>query len=208
MKTFKQFCEDSNLNELFGFNFFTPPKPPPPKTVLAYKNYQPGVLNKDTNKFTPRAHTSKEQQRYGWKPVTTSSYSPGDRFTPNKITATGEPHNWTTKNAAVPFKYKKGEAPSKKVEGKPSIPYGSTLNLTAAPMGKATRVTKAKINDVGDFGPTGHVNKNVSFDLSPNTVRGIRNDRTTPDSQISSKWGLGKVYAKVTPPPSAKPKKK
>lgn len=203
MKTFKEFCKDSNLNEFFGFNFGVQSKPS--KNVLAYKNYQPGVLNKNTNKFTPRAHTSKEQQRYGWRPVTTSSYSPGDRFTPNKVTATGEPHNWSTMNAAVPFKYKEGTAPSKKVEGKPSIPYGSTLNLTAAPMGKATRVTKAKINDVGDFGPTGNVNRNVSFDLSPNTVRSIRNDRRTPNSQISTKWGLGKVYAKVTPP-STKPK--
>jgi len=58
-----------------------------------------------------RAHTGAEQQRYGWKPVKASVYAPGDKFTPNKTTATGEPHNWTTRNAAVPFKHKEGQAP-------------------------------------------------------------------------------------------------
>jgi hypothetical protein len=207
MKTFREFCENANIQELFGFNVPTPPKPAPPTTVLAYKNYKPGVLDKTSNKFTPRLHTSKEQQRYGWKPVVTTSYSPGDRFTPNKVTATGDPHNWTTRNAASPFKYAKGQAPSSSVEGKPSIPYNSTLNLTSAPMGKNTKITKAKLNDVGDFGKTGGVNRDVSFDLSPRIVRDIKNDNTSPNSQISKNWGKSTVYAKITPPPTPRKNK-
>lgn len=209
MKTFREFCHESNLNEIFGFNF-SPPKPPPPKpptTVLAYRNYQPGVLNKDTNRFIPRAHSPREQRRYGWRPVFTSSYSPGDKYTPNKVTATGAPHNWSTMNAAVPFRYALGQAPTPELIRKPSIDYGSTLHLTTAPMGRNTKITRSAINDVGNFGSTGEFNKGVSFDLSPATVRSVLNDRTTPNSQISSKWGLGRVYARVTPPPpKSKPK--
>jgi hypothetical protein len=213
MKTFKEFCEDANLQELFGFNFLPPPKPPQDTKVLAYRNYKSGVLDTATNKFTPRAFTPSEQQRYGWNPpVKATSYSPGDRFTPNKVTATGEPHNWTTMNAASPFRYPEGKFPKgSRQEAQPSIPYGSRLQLTAAPMGTgrgATRITTSKLNDVGDFGPTGHKNSDVSFDLSPNTVRGITGDRKTPDSQISAKWGKDMVYTKILPPlPKINPKK-
>lgn len=206
-KTFREFCEDSNLQELFGLEaLFAKPAPPPQVRVLAHRNYQPGVLNKTTNKFTPREFTPAEQQRYGWRPVKATSYSPGDRFTPNKKTATGEPHNWTTMNAAVPFKYPEGQYPKgSKEEGLPSIPYGSRLQLTQAPMGTrrgATRVTTSKINDVGDFGPTGHKNPDVSFDLSPNTVRSVTGDRTTPNRNVSTNWGKNTVYTRVLPPPT------
>lgn len=211
MKNFKTFCEDANIQELFGLNKFigSPPKSPPKQnTVLAYKNYNSGELNKSTNKFTPRAFTKPEAQRYGWTPVRATSYSPGDNFTPNKTTATQEPHNWTTMNAAVPFKYPEGRYPkNSKQEAQPSVPYGSRLKLTAAPMGTkpgATKVTNSKINDVGDFGTTGHRNKEVSFDLSPNTVRSVMGDMTTPNSQISNKWGKSMVYSKVLPPPKTK----
>jgi hypothetical protein len=204
MKTFKEFyAESHSIQELFGFNPPPPPAPKPATTVLAYKNYKPGILDKQTGKFTQKTHTPKEQQRYGWKPVKATSYSPGDKFTPNKVTATGEPHNWSTRNAAVPFKYKEGGAPKGK-QGEPSIQYGSTLNLTNKPTGKSTKIVKSKINDVGDFGRTGNVNRDVSYDLSPRTIRDITGDNKTPDSKISSNWGKGMVYAKVTP---TKPKK-
>lgn len=191
MKTFKQFCSEAyEVKEIFGFGA----PPPPPTQVLAYKNYKPGVLDKKTGKFTQRAHTGAEQQRYGWKPVKATVYSPGDRFTPNKVTATGDPHTLTSRNAAVPFKYKEGEAPKGK-EGKPSIPYGSRLQLTAKPMGANTKSTTAKINDVGDFGKTGNLNKDVSFDVSPQITRDIAGSNVTPE-----KWGKKMVYTKVTKP--------
>lgn len=200
MKTFKEFCAEAySLNE-FWWNSPPPPKPEPAKQeVLAYKNYKSGVLDKKSGKFTQRAHSPEEQKRYGWKPVKASVYAPGDKFTPNKVTATGDPHNWKTRNAAVPFKYKEGQAPKGK-EGAPSIPYGSRLGLTAKPMGKDTKSTSAKINDVGDFGRTGNVNKDVSFDVSPQITKDIAGPNITPE-----KWGKRMVYAKVSPAP--KPKK-
>jgi hypothetical protein len=210
MKSFKEFCVDANIQEFW--NPFAPktqakPQAKPNTKVLAYQNYKPGVLDKASGKFTPKPHNEKEQQRYGWKPVKASVYTPGDRFTPNKVTATGDPHNWTTRNAAVPFKYPEGGAPKGK-EGKPSIPYGSKLSLTAKPVGKETKVSTAKINDVGDFGKTGNVNKEVSFDLSPQTVRDVTGDKSTSGPTLAKNWGKGTVYTRVTPPTAkAKPGK-
>lgn len=205
MKSYKEFCADANIQE-----FWNPlakkvsPSKPNSQQVLAYKNYKPGVLDKSSGKFSQRSHSPDEQKRYGWKPVKASVYAPGDAFTPNKVTATGEPHNWTTRNAAVPFKYKEGQAPKGK-EGKPSIPYGSTLKVTAEPQGTKTKETKAKINDVGDFGTTGNVNRDVSFDVSPQITKDVAGKNVTPE-----KWGKRMVYTQVTPPISAKvaPKKK
>jgi hypothetical protein len=201
MKSFKEFCVDANIQEFW--NPFSPKpaaataaKPKPNTKVLAYQNYKPGVLDKASGKFTARPHTKAEKQRYRYEPVKASVYAPGDAFTPNKVTATGDPHNWTTRNAAVPFKYKEGQAPKGK-EGKPSIPYGSTLQLTAKPMGTKTKSTTAKINDVGDFGTTGNVNKDVSFDVSPQITKDIGGAGMTPQ-----KWGKRMVYAKVNPPPT------
>lgn len=203
MKSFKEFCKDANIQEFW--NPFAKSKPksqaaPKPQTVLAYKDYKPGVLDKKSGKFTQRSHTGSEQQRYGWKPVKASVYAPGDAFTPNKVTATGDPHNWTTRNAAVPFKHKEGQAP-KGQSGAPSIPYGSKLHLTAKPEGTKTKSTTAKINDVGDFGKTGNVNKDVSFDVSPQITKDIAGSGTTPE-----KWGKRMVYTKVSPPTTAKSK--
>ena len=202
MKSFKQFCTDANIQEFW--NPFDKKVQPKQQKVLAYKNYKAGVLDKSSGKFSQRSHSPDEQKRYGWKPVKASVYAPGDAFTPNKVTATGEPHNWTTRNAAVPFKYKEGQAPKGK-EGKPSIPYGSTLRVTAEPQGTKTKETKAKINDVGDFGTTGNVNRDVSFDVSPQITKDVAGKNITPE-----KWGKRMVYTQVTPPISAKvaPKKK
>lgn len=199
MKSFKEFCVDANIQEFW--NPFAPK--PKSQNVLAYKNYQSGVLNKQTGKFTQRAHTGSEQQRYGWKPSKASVYAPGDAFTPNKVTATGDPHNWTTRNAAVPFKYKEGQAP-KGQEGKPSTPYGSQLKVTSKPMGTQTKSTTAKINDVGDFGKTGNVNKDVSFDLSPQISRDVAGNNITPKD-----WGKRMVYTQISSQSTAKvaPKK-
>lgn len=201
MKTYNQFCKEAYELQEFLNLFGSKPKPSskPNTKVLAYKNYKSGELDKSTGKFTQRAHNPEEQKRYGWKPVKASVYAPGDKFTPNKTTATGDPHNWTTRNAAVPFKYKEGQAP-KGQEGKPSISYGSKLGLTAKPMGRDTKSTTAKINDVGDFGRTGNVNKDVSFDVSPQITKDIAGKGTTPE-----KWGKRMVYTKVTP--ASKPKK-
>lgn len=193
MKTFKEFVEQANyINEIFGMKVSPTPKSKK-QEVLAYKNYKPGILNKKSGKFTQRSHSPEEQKRYGWKPVKSSVYAPGDRFTPNKVTATGDPHNWKTRNAAVPFKYKEGQAPKGK-EGEPSIKYGSQLKLTSAPMGSKTKSTTAKINDVGDFGKTGNVNKDVSFDVSPQITKDIAGKGATPEG-----WGKRMVYAKVVP---------
>ena len=200
MKSFKDFCVDADIQEFWNPFTQKPKSQPQSQNVLAYKNYKPGVLNKQSGEFTQRSHTPGEQQRYGWKPVKASVYAPGDKFTPNKVTATGEPHNWTTRNAAVPFKYKEGQAP-KGQEGKPSIPYGSSLRITSEPRGIKTKETRAKINDVGDFGKTGNVNKDVSFDLSPKITQDILGKKISPE-----KWGKRVVYTQVTPPVSSSAK--
>jgi len=195
MKSYKQFCKDANIKEFWSpFAPKVAPQKPKskPEPVLAYKNYQQGVgSGKD---WKPTKWNAQQEKRYGWKPVKASVYAPGDRFTPNKVTATGEPHNWTTRNAAVPFKYKEGQAP-KGSEGKPSIPYGSKLHLTPKPMGTRTKSTTAKINDVGDFGKTGNVNQDVSFDVSPQITKDIAGKNITPE-----KWGKRMVYTRVTRP--------
>lgn len=199
MKTFEEFCIDANIQE--SWNPFAPkPKQqsakPNPKPVLAYKNYQQGFGS--GKNWKPGKWNPEQEKRYGWKPIKASVYAPGDAFTPNKVTATGDPHNWTTRNAAVPFKYKEGQAPKGK-EGKPSIPYGSTLKVTAEPQGTKTKETRAKINDVGDFGKTGNVNKDVSFDLSPQITKDVAGKNITPKD-----WGKRMVYTQVTPPVTAK----
>lgn len=197
MKSFKEFCADANIQEIW--NPFAPKIKQQP--VLAYKNYQQGFgKGKDwkSGKWTPE-----QEKRYGWKPVKASVYAPGDAFTPNKVTATGDPHNWSTRNAAVPFKYREGQAP-KGQEGKPSVPYGSQLKVTAKPMGTQTKSTTAKINDVGDFGKTGNVNKDVSFDLSPQVSRDVVGRNITPKD-----WGKRTVYTQISSQSTAKvaPKK-
>jgi len=187
MKSYKQFCEQAyNCQEFFGFNP-PPPKPTPaPKEVLAYKNYQSGVLNKDTGKFTQRSFTKPEQQRYGWKPVHVSSYSKAD--TPGSKTASGEKFSDTARGVAVPYASKKGS--------KPSVPFGTQLQMTKAPGTKAPVATTHSF-DTGNFGKAGSYNKNVSFDLARQTAA----DVSGKPGITSKEFGKQKVYVRNAPEP-------
>lgn len=185
MKTFSRFCTDANIQEFW--NPFAPKlKPTKPKkdvNVLAYKNYQPGILNKSTNKFTQRPHTEPEQKRYGWKPVNVSSYSKAD--TPGSLTASGHKFDDKQKLVAVPYK--------SQTSTKPSTPFGTQLHMTRAP--GVTPVAKTSVQDTGNFGPTGAYNKKTSYDLSLSTARDV-----TGKSNITSKqFGKQKVYVKNAP---------
>ena len=196
MKTFKQFIEEAHqVQELFGFMEPPKPKPQPPKQeVLAYKNYQPGVLDKSSGKFTQRAHTGAEQKRYGWKPVNVSSYSKAD--TPGSLTASGHKFDDKQKLVAVPY--------ASKTSNKPSTPFGTKLNITRAP--GVTPVAKTSVQDTGNFGPAGDYNKKTSYDLSLSTAR----DVSGKPNITSQDFGKQKVYVKTAPEPTAaaKPTKK
>jgi len=187
MKTFNQFCSEAyQVQELFGL-FGQKPKPKPNTQVLAYKNYKPGVLDKKTGKFTQRDHTPKEQKRYGWKPVSVSSYSKAD--TPGSLTASGHKFDDKQKLVAVPYASQKSS--------KPSTPFGTKLDMTRAP--GVTPVAKTSVQDTGNFGPAGDYNKNTSYDLSLSTTRDV-----SGNSNITSKeFGKQKVYVRTTPETTA-----
>lgn len=184
MKTYKQFCEDAyNCQEFFGFNSQSS-KLQPEKTVLAYKNYKPGILNKSTGKFTQRSHTDLEQKRYGWKPVNVSSYSKAD--TPGSTTASGEKFSDTARGVAVPY--------DSNISSKPSIPFGTKLQMTKAP-GTSTPVATTHSFDTGNFGKYGQYNKDVSFDLARQTAADVSGDNNI----TSNKFGKQKVYVRTLP---------
>lgn len=189
MKSFNQFCEDANIQE-----FWNPFAPKPqakskPQPVLAYKNYKPGVLDKSTGKFTQRAHTSKEQERYGWKPVSVSSYSKKD--TPGSLTASGEKFDDTQRLVAVPYKSRTNTSPS--------TPFGTKLQMTTAPGTKAP-VANTRVSDTGNFGPAGDYNKATGYDLSLQTARDVAGKPTI----TSQEFGKQKVYVRTSPPPKPK----
>ena len=208
MKTYKEFCRDANIRE----NWFNDASKvvsgtvrnvtntigitkPKPQQVLAYKNYSPGVLNKTTGQFTQRAHSKPEQERYGWKPVNVSSYSKKD--TPGPKTASGHNFDDRQRLVAVPYKYKKGQAPKGTWKGTPSTPFGTKLNVTAKPMGTSTKVSNTSVQDTGDFGPAGDYNKSTSYDLALQTARDV-----TGNSNITStEFGKRKVYVRPSPKP-------
>lgn len=168
MKTFKEFISEAE--------------------VLAYKNYKPGVLDKSTGKFTQRSHTGAEQQRYGWKPVTVSSYSKAD--TPGSLTASGHKFDDKQRLVAVPY--------SSKTSSKPSTKFGTQLNITRAP--GVTPVAKTSVQDTGNFGPAGSYNKQTSYDLALQTARDV-----SGKSNITSReFGKQKVYVKTDQPSTAK----
>jgi hypothetical protein len=208
MKTFQEFCRDANIQE----NWFQDTQKtltntvrgitnklgitkPDPRIVLSYQNYKPGVKNLDTGKFTPRAHTAAEKQRYGWTPVQVSSYSKAD--TPGSLTASGHRFDDAQRLVAVP--YKSG------TNKKPSIPFGTKLDLTTKPMGKETEVATTSVQDTGNFGPAGDYNKSTGMDLSLRTAQDLAPVST------STEWGKRTIYRRTTPPPvtvaKSKPKK-
>ena len=189
------------LKEFMGF--FKKKKPPEPKDVkvLAYKNYKPGVLNKTTGEFTQRDHTPDEAKRYGWKPVKTSSYGPGDTTSQAyntgkdnvQRTADGTPFSGATRGVAVPYKYKAGEVPKGTWAGTPSVKFGTNVQFTQKPMGKDTRVTNAKVRDTGNFGAAGEFNRGTSFDLMRQTARDVTgNPNLTP-----TQYGKRTLYSRI-----------
>jgi hypothetical protein len=157
MKTFQNFCKDANIQE-----FWNPFAPAPKTKVLAYKNYQPGVLDKATGKFTPRQHTKPEQQRYGWKPVQVSSYSKAD--TPGPLTASGHRFDDRQRLVAVPY--------ASRTSSRPSIPFGTRLQMTMAP-GTSRPVATTSVQDTGNFGRSGDHNPQTSFDVARQTAADI-----------------------------------
>ena len=183
MKSFTQFCKDANIQEFW--NPFAPkeqPKPKEDKKVLAYKNYQPGELNKTTGQFTQRAHTGAEQKRYGWKPVNVSSYSKAD--TPGSLTASGAKFDDKQRLVAVPY--------ASRTSSKPSVPFGTKLQMTKAPGTKAPIATTSA-QDTGNFGPAGDYNKSTSYDLGLQTARDVSGK---PDI-TSRQFGKQKVYVRT-----------
>ena len=194
MKTFQQFCSEAyEIREFLGFG--EKPKPKTNTKVLAYKNYQPGELDKTTGKFTQRPHTGAEQQRYGWKPVTVSSYSKAD--TPGSLTASGEKFSDTSRGVAVPYK--------SSTSSKPSVPFGTKLQMTKAP-GTNAPVATTHSFDTGNFGKSGQYNKGVSFDLARQTAA----DVSGKPNITSQEFGKQKVYVRNAPvvTAAAKPSKK
>ena len=189
------------LKEFMGF--FKKKKPPAPKEkkVLAYKNYKPGVLNKTTGEFTQRDHTPDEAKRYGWKPVKTSSYGPGDTTSQAyntgkdnvQRTADGTPFSGATRGVAVPYKYKAGEVPKGTWAGTPSVKFGTNVQFTQKPMGKDTRVTNAKVRDTGNFGAAGEFNRSTSFDLMRQTARDVTGNQNLTPTQ----YGKRTLYSRI-----------
>tara|TARA_B100001093_G_scaffold474831_1_gene499867 strand:+ start:762 stop:1379 length:618 start_codon:yes stop_codon:yes gene_type:complete len=169
--------------------------------VLAYKNYNPGVLNKTTGEFTQRDHTPDEAKRYGWKPVKTSSYGPEDTTSQayntgkDKVqrTADGTSFTGATRGVAVPYKYKAGEVPKGTWTGTPSVKFGTNVQFTQKPMGTDTKVTNAKVRDTGNFGAAGEVNKSTSFDLMRQTARDVTNNSKLTPTQ----YGKRTLYSRI-----------
>lgn len=195
MKSFQNFCKDANIQEFWN-PFASKPQPQPQvsksQQVLAYKNYKPGVLDKSTGKFTPRAHTAPEQKRYGWKPVKVSSYSKAD--TPGSLTASGERFDDKQRLVAVPY--------ASRTSNKPSIPFGTRLQITSAP-GTKSPVATTKVSDTGNFGPAGDYNRQTSLDLARQTAADVSGNPNI----TSSEFGKRTVYVRQAPtPPVAKTK--
>jgi len=188
MKTFQNFCKDANIQEFW--NPFAPKPTTKPNTkVLAYKNYKPGVLDKSTGEFTPRPHNDSEKDRYGWKPVTVSTYSTAD--TPGSLTASGHKFDDKQRLVAVPY--------TSRTNTKPSIPFGTNLQITKAPGTKAP-VATTTVRDTGNFGAAGDYNKSVYADAALQTTR----DFTGNPKITAQEAGKQKVYVRTVSPSVAK----
>ena len=189
MKTFREFCYDANIQEFW--NPFAPKEKP--QKVLAYKNYQPGVLDKKTGKFTQRSHTDAEQKRYGWKPVKVSSYSKAD--TPGSLTASGEKFDDKQRLVAVPY--------ASKTSNKPSTPFGTRLQMTSAP-GTGAPVATTRVSDTGNFGPAGDYNRQTSYDLARQTAADVSGNANITSQQ----FGKRTIYVRQDSTSTAKVKPK
>lgn len=194
MKTFQNFCEDANIQEFW--NPFAPKQTAKPITkpksntkVLAYKNYKPGVLDKSTGEFTPRPHNDSEKNRYGWQPVTVSTYSKAD--TPGSLTASGHKFDDKQRLVAVPY--------TSRTNTKPSIPFGTNLQITKAPGTKAP-VATTTVRDTGNFGAAGDYNKSVYADAALQTTR----DFTGNPNITARQAGKQKVYVRTLSQPKSK----
>lgn len=186
MKTFREFCSDANIYEFWN-PFASKPKPnpkPPQQPVLAHKNYQQGFGS--GKNWKPGTWTPEQQARYGYKPVKVSAYDPT-----GNVTASGKPFTTNTPpSVAVPY--------VSKTNKKPTIPFGTKIDFTTAPMGRNTKSTSAEVTDTGNFGrkDSESTNANVFADVSP-TLR----NKLVPGTS-STEFGKPMVYAKVTPPKS------
>jgi hypothetical protein len=181
MKSFKTFCEDANVHEFW--NPFAPKVKPSSQPVLAYKNYQQGFgVGKN---WKPGKWNSDQEKRYGWKPVTVSSYSKAD--TPGSLTASGERFNDKQRLVAVPY--------ASRTTNRPSSPFGTRLQMTAAP-GTKTPVATTRVSDTGNFGPAGDYNKQTSYDLALQTARDVSGNPNI----TSQEFGKKKVYVRTVPP--------
>ena len=182
MKSFKTFCEDANIQE-FWSTFVSKVKPnSPQQPVLAYKNYQQGFgVGKN---WKPGKWNPEQEKRYGWKPVTVSSYSKAD--TPGSLTASGERFNDKQRLVAVPY--------ASRTTNRPSSPFGTRLQMTAAP-GTKTPVATTRVSDTGNFGPAGDYNKQTSYDLALQTARDVSGNPNITSQQ----FGKQKVYVKTLP---------
>lgn len=182
MKSFKTFCGDANIQEFW--NPFAPKVKPSPQPVLAYKNYQQGFgVGKN---WKPGKWTPEQEKRYGWKPVNVSSYSQAD--TPGRLTASGERFNDNQRLVAVPY--------ASRSTNRPSIPFGTRLQMTSAP-GTRAPVATTKVSDTGNFGPAGDYNKHTSFDLARQTAADVSGNPNI----TSQEFGKQKVYVKTVPTP-------
>jgi hypothetical protein len=181
MKSFKTFCEDANIHEFW--NPFAPKLKPSPEPVLAYKNYQQGFgVGKN---WKPGKWNPEQEKRYGWKPVTVSSYSKAD--TPGSLTASGERFNDKQRLVAVPY--------ASKTTNRPSSPFGTRLQMTTAP-GTKTPVATTRVSDTGNFGPAGDYNKQTSYDLALQTARDVSGNPNI----TSQEFGKQRVYVRTAPP--------
>lgn len=180
MKSFKTFCRDANIHEFW--NPFAPKVKPSAPPVLAYKNYQQGFgVGKN---WKPGKWNPEQEKRYGWKPVTVSSYSKAD--TPGSTTASGERFSDTARGVAVPYKSSTSSAPS--------VPFGTKLQMTKAP-GTNAPIATTRSFDTGNFGKTGEYNKGVSFDLARQTAADVSGNPNI----TSQEFGKQKVYVKTAP---------
>jgi hypothetical protein len=187
MKTFQNFCKDANIQEFW--NPFAPKvaAPSKPQPVLAYKNYQQGFgKGKD---WKPGKWSPEQEKRYGYRPVTASSYSKAD--TPGSLTASGHKFDDKQRLVAVPY--------ASKTSTKPSIPFGTQLQLTKAP-GTSAPVATTSVQDTGNFGSAGDYNKQTDLDLAHQTAADVSGNKNI----TSQEFGKQKLYVRTVSPSMAK----